>query len=56
MLLSLGNKSGDSFNFYLQKSIAQWEPNLNACGEKLFKSPKFKSFGSAFWKKGFNIV
>ena len=26
--LSPGNKSDDSFNFYLQKCIAQWEPNF----------------------------
>ena len=29
MSLSPRNKSGNSFNFYLQKSIAQWEPSLN---------------------------
>ena len=29
MSLSPGNKSGDSFNFYLQKSIARWEPSFN---------------------------
>ena len=28
MWLSPGNKSGDSFDFYLQKSIARWEPSL----------------------------
>ena len=28
MLLLPGNKSGDSFNFYLQKSIDRWEPSL----------------------------
>ena len=28
MSLSPGNKSGDSFNFYLHKSIALWEPSL----------------------------
>ena len=27
MLLSPGNKSGDIFNFYLQKSIARWKPS-----------------------------
>ena len=29
MSLSSGNKSGDSFNFYLQKSIARWKPSFN---------------------------
>ena len=29
MLLSPGNKSRDSFSFYLQKSIARWEPSLS---------------------------
>ena len=29
MSLSPGNKSGDSFNFCLQKSIARWEPSLS---------------------------
>ena len=28
MLLSPANKSGDSFNFFLEKSIALWEPSL----------------------------
>ena len=28
MPLSSGNKCGDSFNFYLQKSIARWEPSF----------------------------
>ena len=28
MLLSPGNKKGDIFNIYLQKSIARWEPSL----------------------------
>ena len=28
MSLSPGNKNGDSFNFYLQKSISRWEPSL----------------------------
>ena len=28
MLLSPGNKRGDSFNFYLQRCIARWEPSL----------------------------
>ena len=28
MLLSPGNKSGNSLNFYLQKSITWWEPNF----------------------------
>ena len=28
MLLSPVNKSGNSFNFYVQKSIARWEPSL----------------------------
>ena len=28
MSQSPGKKSGDSFNFYLQKSIARWEPNF----------------------------
>ena len=30
MLLLHGNKSGNSFNFYLQKSIARWEPSLKS--------------------------
>ena len=29
MSLSPANKSGDSFNFYLQESIVRWEPSLN---------------------------
>ena len=29
MSLSLGNKSDDSFNLYLQKSIARWEPSFS---------------------------
>ena len=29
MSLSPGNKSGDNVNFYLQKSIARWEPSLS---------------------------
>ena len=33
MSLSPGNKSGDSFNFYLLKSVARWEPILREiCG------------------------
>ena len=28
MSLSPGNKSGDSFNFHLQNSIARWEPSF----------------------------
>ena len=28
MLLSPANKHGNSFDFYLQKSIARWEPSL----------------------------
>ena len=30
MSLLLGNKSDNSFNFYLQKSIARWEPSLSS--------------------------
>ena len=45
MSLSPGNKSDDSFNFYLQKSIARWEPNLR--GVKLLMPP----FSHTFFNK-----
>ena len=40
MWLSPGNKSGDSFNFYLQNSIAWWEP----------------SFRETFRYKGYSVI
>ena len=30
MSLSPGHKRGDTFNFYLHKSITQWEPRAHA--------------------------
>ena len=59
MLLSPGNKSSDTFNFYLQKSIARWEPSLgDLCGvgtklkEIMFKNNKI-SFSLLQLEHGF---
>ena len=35
MTLSPGNKSDESFNFYLQKSIARWELSLTLLNMEL---------------------
>ena len=44
MLLLSGNRSDDSFNFYLQTSIAQWEPSFLSLSE-IDKKQQFSALG-----------
>ena len=52
MSLSPGNKSGDSFNFYLQKSIAQWEPSLKEAIRHEKKRQQYLIYGKGkkYWE------
>ena len=55
MSLSHGNKNDDSFNFDLQKSIAQWEPSLRDFGPRYpYKVGKSWRKSSSFYEQRIN--